>query len=60
MLGTTQTHLQGFEVGLTLQLNELRTSLTYYYFGGDLKGISHSQVVAGFAVSSALLRGPIH
>jgi hypothetical protein len=49
----------GLELGLTLQLNDLRAGFTYYYFGGNVRGMSKGQVVAGFSISSALLSGEL-
>ena len=49
----------GFELGLQLSINGAKAGLTYYYFGGDVAGLSRGQVVAGFAVQSALFSGEL-
>jgi hypothetical protein len=56
-LGTSNAPNIGLELGLTLQVNDLRAGFTYYYFGGRVPGLSKGQVVAGFSVSSALVSG---
>lgn len=48
----------GLELGLQLQINGAKASLTYYAFWGkDVPGLTRGQVVAGFSVQSPLFKG---
>ena len=55
--GGGKVHI-GLELGLQLQINGAKASLTYYAFWGkDVPGLTRGQVVAGFSVQSPLFKG---
>jgi hypothetical protein len=59
MLGSSKKNRVGLEIALTLQVNSLTAGFTYYLFGGDVPGFSKGQVVAGFSISTPLIKGAI-
>jgi hypothetical protein len=54
LLLTTKRDFYGPEVGLGLQYENITASLTYYFFGSDIDGFSHGQVVAGVSIQASL------
>lgn len=50
----------GLEIGVALQVNDLKAGLTYYRFGGSVPGLSRGQVVAGFSVAVPLIQGSLN
>jgi hypothetical protein len=54
LIGTTKRDFYGPEVGLALQYDNITASLTYYFFGSDIDGFSHGQVVAGVSIQASL------
>lgn len=50
----------GLEIGVALQVNDLKAGLTYYLFGGSVPGLSRGQVVAGFSVAVPLIKGALN
>jgi hypothetical protein len=54
LLGTAKRNFYGPEVGLGLQYENITASLTYYFFGSDIDGFSHGQVVAGVSIQASL------
>lgn len=50
----------GLEIGVALQVNDLKAGLTYYLFGGNVPGLSRGQVVAGFSVAAPLIKGALN
>jgi hypothetical protein len=57
LLGTTERPQWGVEASLGLEVNGFKAGLTLYNFPGDIPGMTDGQVVAGFSVQTALLRG---
>ena len=47
----------GLEAGLGIQYQGMKAGLTYYWFDGENSGFSDGQVIAGFSVQTALMRG---
>lgn len=45
------------EIGVTIAFNDLKAGITWYRFGGRMRGFSRGQVVAGISVQSALASG---
>jgi hypothetical protein len=54
-LGTTTEHFFGFEIGMTIQVNDVRAGLGFLFFDTDAVGLGDGQLVAGFALQGALL-----
>lgn len=59
VLNSAAKNRLGLEIGVALQVNDLRAGLTYYLFGGRVPGLSRGQVVAGFSVAVPLIKGPL-
>jgi hypothetical protein len=54
LIGTDRRNFYGLEVGLGIQYDNIGAALTYYFFGGDVDGLSHGQVVAGVSIHASL------
>ncbi len=54
LLRTQRKDFYGPEVVLTMQINQIRSSLAYYYMNGAVDGFSKGQVVAGVSISARL------
>jgi len=54
LLGTDRRNFYGLEMGLAMQYENVGAALTYYFFGSDVDGLSHGQVVAGVSIHAAL------
>jgi hypothetical protein len=57
LLGTGRTHFDGFEIGLSLVYDELRSNFTYYYLNGKVDGLSGGQIVATVEIRAPLMSG---
>lgn len=57
LVGMDRGHMGGAEVGATVTYSGLKAGVTYYRFPGDMPGLSHGQIVAGFAVQTSLAGG---
>ena len=57
LLRTTTTRFQGYEVGLTLVYDQLRSSFTYYFLSSNVDGLSRGQIVATVELRAALASG---
>jgi hypothetical protein len=54
VLSSSQLNFWGPEVVLSMQVNQIRSSLAYYYMSGSVDGFSRGQVVAGVSISARL------
>lgn len=54
LIGTRKRNYIGLEAGLALQYENITSSLSYYFFGSDIDGFSHGQVVAGVSIQASL------
>ena len=59
LIGTTKRDFYGLEIGLGLQFGNVRSGFSYYFLDGDVRGLSHGQVVAGVSVQASLIGGPL-
>ena len=57
LLTTTKTHFDGFEIGLSLVYDELRSNFTYYYLNRKVEGLSRGQIVATVEIRAPLSSG---
>jgi hypothetical protein len=59
LIGTTKRDFYGLELGLGLQFGNVRSGFSYYFLNGDVRGLSHGQVVAGVSIQANLIGGPL-
>lgn len=57
LLGSDATRFSGWETGLTLIYDQIRSNFTYYYFGNSVDGLSRGQIVATVELRAALASG---
>lgn len=57
LYGSTRETFVGLELGLVIQVNNIKSGLTYYFYDGDSRGLTDGQVVAGFGIQSNLFSG---
>jgi len=57
LLTTGSTTFLGAEAGMSLQVKEVRLGVSYYFFGGEISGLSKGQAVFGFAVANSFFAG---
>lgn len=57
LLGTDRTLFPGFEIGLTMIYDQIRSSFTYYYLPGQANGLTGGQIVAAVDLRGALASG---
>lgn len=57
MLGTTETNFRGWQVGLTLVYDQLRSTFTYYKLNGAVDGLTRGQIVAGVDLRAPIASG---
>src|ERR1043166_3450057 len=53
-LGTIAEHFVGTEIGLTIQVNDVRAGMEFYYFHTHAPGLRDGQLVAGFSLQGGL------
>lgn len=60
-LTTDKLQFNGLEWGMTLGYNDLRGSINYYAFprASGIRGFTHGQAVAGFAIGAPIVQGPL-
>lgn len=54
-LGTDSEHFIGLELGLTIQVNDVRAALGFFFFDTDATGLGDGQLVAAFSLQGGLL-----
>lgn len=57
LYGSTRETFAGLELGLVIQVNNIKAGLTYYFYDGDSRGLTDGQVVAGFGIQSNIFSG---
>lgn len=57
LYGSTSETFAGLEIGLVIQVNNIKAGLTYYLYDGDSRGLTDGQVVAGFGIQSNIFSG---
>jgi hypothetical protein len=60
LLSSTDRDFYGYEIGLSLQYDQLRAGFTYYRLTGDVPGLSDGQVVAGVSLQANLNSGELN
>lgn len=57
LLGSGHRSFFGGELGMSLQVKEVRLGVSYYLFPGSIDGLSRGQAVFGFSVANSFFAG---